>query len=57
MWFWWVEYNADRSFSRLRDTVARLRTGMKFSPRYENRGKLTHAGDTRAGMTFCGGIM
>ena len=29
------------SFSRLRDTVARLRTGMKFSPRYENRVELT----------------
>ena len=28
-------------FFDLRDTVARLRTGMKFSPRYENRGELT----------------
>ena len=27
--------------SRLHDTVARLRTGVKFSPRCENRGELT----------------
>ena len=27
--------------SRLHDTVARFRTGVKFSPRYNNRGKLT----------------
>ena len=27
--------------SRLRDTVARFRTGVKFSPRYNNRGELT----------------
>ena len=27
--------------SRLHDTVARFRTGVKFSPRYENRGELT----------------
>jgi len=27
--------------SRLRDTVARFRTGVKFSPRCENRGELT----------------
>ena len=27
--------------SRLHDTVARFRTGVKFSPRYENRGGLT----------------
>ena len=26
--------------SRLHDTVARLRTGVKFSPRYKNRGEL-----------------
>ena len=26
--------------SRLHDTVARFRTGVKFSPRYENRGEL-----------------
>ena len=29
------------SFSRLHDTVAILRTGVKFSPRYENPGELT----------------
>ena len=27
--------------SRLHDTVARFRTGVEFSPRYENRGELT----------------
>ena len=27
--------------SRLHDTTARLRTGVKFSPRYKNRGELT----------------
>ena len=27
--------------SRLHDTVARFRTGVKFSPRYNNRGELT----------------
>ena len=27
--------------SRLHDTIARLRTGVKFSPWYENRGELT----------------
>ena len=27
--------------SRLHDTVARFRTGVKFSPRHENRGELT----------------
>ena len=27
--------------SRLHDTAARFRTGVKFSPRYENRGELT----------------
>ena len=27
--------------SRLHDTVARFRTGVKFSPRCENRGELT----------------
>jgi len=27
--------------SRLQDTVARVGTGVKFSPRYENRGELT----------------
>ena len=27
--------------SRLHDTVARFRTEVKFSPRYNNRGKLT----------------
>ena len=27
--------------SRLHDTVARFRTGVKFSPRYKNRGELT----------------
>ena len=27
--------------SRLHDTAARFRTGVKFSPRYKNRGKLT----------------
>ena len=27
--------------SRLHDTVARFRTRVKFSPRYENRGELT----------------
>ena len=47
--------------SRLHDTVARFCTGVKFSPRCENRGELTpgwtHAGVTRAGITFCGGIM
>ena len=26
--------------SRLHDTIARFRTGVKFSPRYENRGEL-----------------
>jgi len=26
---------------RLHDTVARFRTGVKFSPRYKNRGELT----------------
>ena len=32
--------------SRLHDTVARFRTGVKFSPRCENRGELT-PGDSR----------
>ena len=27
--------------SRLHDTVARFRTGVRFSPQYENRGELT----------------
>ena len=27
--------------SRLHDTVVRFRTGVKFSPRYNNRGELT----------------
>ena len=27
--------------SRLHDTAARFRTGVKFSPRYKNRGELT----------------
>ena len=27
--------------SRLHDTVARFRTGVKFSPQYNNRGELT----------------
>ena len=27
--------------SRLHDTVARFRSGVKFSPRYKNRGQLT----------------
>ena len=27
--------------SRLHDTVARFRTGVKFSPRYKNQGELT----------------
>ena len=27
--------------SRLHDTVARFRTGVKFSPRYNNRGEFT----------------
>ena len=27
--------------SRLHDTAARFRTGVKFSPRYNNRGELT----------------
>ena len=45
--------------SRLHDTVARFRTwvsGVEFLPRYNNPG-WTQAGVTRAGMTFCGGIM
>ena len=29
--------------SRLHDTVARFRTGVRFSPRYNNRGELTRA--------------
>ena len=34
--------------SRLHDTVARFRTGVKFSPRCENRGELTpRQGDSR----------
>ena len=36
--------------SCLHDTVARFRTGVKFSPRYENRG------DSRQ-HEICGGIM
>ena len=42
--------------SRLHDTVIRFHTGVKLSPLYNSRGK-PHAGVTRAGMTFCGGIM
>ena len=42
--------------SRLHDTVARSRTGVKFSPRCEYRGE-PHAGVTRACITFCGGIL
>ena len=38
--------------SRLHDTVARFRTGVKFSPRCENWGELSPGG-TRAGITFC----
>ena len=30
-------------FSRLHDTVARFLTGVKFAPRYNNRGELTPA--------------
>ena len=41
---------------RLHDTVARFRTGMKFSPRYITRGG-TRAGTTRSGTTFSRGIM
>ena len=44
--------------SRLHDTVAKFRKGVKFSPRYNNRGELTPgAGVSRFGMTFYGGIM
>ena len=32
--------------SRLHDTVVKFRTGVKFSPRYNNRGEL-HRGDSR----------
>ena len=41
--------------SRFHDTVARFRTGVKFSPRYNNQGdsRLWN----RAGMTFFGGVM
>ena len=38
--------------SRLHDTIARFPTGVKFSPQYKNQGEAT-----RAGKTFCGGIM
>ena len=41
--------------SRLHDTVVRFRTGVNFSPQYNNRSELT-PGVTRAGMTFRGGI-
>ena len=33
--------------SRLHDTIARFRTGVKFSPRYKNRGELTPRSDSR----------
>ena len=33
--------------SRLHDSVARFRTGVKFSPRYKNRGELTPRSDSR----------
>ena len=37
-----TEFTPKRVFvSRLLDTVARFRTGVKFSPRYNNRGELT----------------
>ena len=34
-------YRQTQVVSRLHDTVARFRTGVEFSPRYENRGELT----------------
>ena len=40
---------------RLHDTVARSRTGMKFSLRDNNRSELAPL--IRSGMTFSGGIM
>ena len=37
-----TEFTPERVFvSRSHDTVARFRTGVKFSPRYNNRGELT----------------
>ena len=41
---------------RLHYTVARFRTGAKFSFHYTTTG-VSPRGVTRAGMTFCGGIM
>ena len=39
---WQTDFTPKRVVvSRLHDTVARFRTGVKFSPRYNNRGELT----------------
>ena len=40
--YWQTDFTAKRLVvSRLHDTVARFRTGVKFSPRYKNRSELT----------------
>ena len=40
--FWQTDFTPKRVVvSRLHDTVARFRTGVKFSPRCKNRGELT----------------
>ena len=36
-----ISHRNEWSFSRLHNTVAKSRTGVKFSPRCDNRGKLT----------------
>ena len=40
--YWQTDFTPKRVVvSRLHDTVARFRSGVKFSPRYKNRGELT----------------
>ena len=40
--YWQTDFTPKRLVvSRLHDTVARFRTGVKFSPRYKNRSELT----------------
>ena len=40
--YWQTDFPPKRVVvSRLHDTVARFCTGVKFAPRYENRGELT----------------
>ena len=46
--YWQTDFTPKRVVvSRLYDPAAKFRTGVKFSPRYKNRGELTKRGDSR----------